>query len=67
LVDADIKLAKRGQLFALMVSVLGFGVSGFLGYVGSNVASAVIGGGTLVGIVSVFILGRKIKDQKNSS
>ena len=48
----------RGQLFAFGTTLLAFAVSAFALYHGHETAASVIGGTTVVGLVSVFVLGR---------
>ena len=50
-----------GLVFALLVAVLGLGLAGWLAHGGREITASVIGGGTLVGLVSAFILGRRGK------
>lgn len=47
-----------GLLFALLVAVFGLGVSAYLALNGHEVTASIIGGTTIVGLVSAFILGR---------
>ena len=51
--------AKRGQIFALFIGALGIIAGETVAVLGAQWAGAVIGGGTVVGLVSVFILGRE--------
>jgi uncharacterized membrane protein len=57
-VSTQLKESSRGQLFGLIIAALGLLVSAFLGYHGKEVAASVVGGATLVGLVTVFIKGQ---------
>lgn len=52
--------AKRGQLFALIISVLFLIGSVVLALFDHDTVAAILGGGTLVSIVTIFITGRKV-------
>ncbi len=47
-----------GLFCALMVAMLGLGAAVYCAYIGKEIAASVIGGATLVGLVSAFIVGR---------
>jgi uncharacterized membrane protein len=52
-------LAFRGQWFAAGLSVV-FGIAAvYLGMNGHEVTAGILGGSTLIGIVSIFVLRRK--------
>lgn len=48
-----------GQICALVVSLGGLAAAAYLGANGAQTAAAVIGGTTVVSLVSIFILGRQ--------
>ena len=50
---------KRGQILAFVVTIGAFAVAAFLGFLGHPTAAAVVGGTTIVGLVSAFIKGRQ--------
>lgn len=50
---------KRGQILAFLVTISAFAVAAFLGFLGHPTAAAVVGGTTIVGLVSAFIKGRQ--------
>lgn len=53
---------RRGQHYALIGSIGAFLCSFGLGVVGATAAASVVGGATVVGLVTAFILGRKLSD-----
>jgi hypothetical protein len=48
-----------GLVFALLVSMMGLGASIYLAMNGHEVTASIVGGGTLVGLVTAFVAGRK--------
>lgn len=67
--NASISISKRGQILAFLLSLVGFGIAGLCAYFQQPVPSTVIGGGTLLGLASLFIKGSSIKKfaQKGSA
>lgn len=51
---------RRGQHYALIGSIVAFLCSFGLGVVGATTAATVVGGATVVSLVTAFILGRKL-------
>ncbi len=58
---SSITIQKRGQLFALLLSLLILSISGFLIYDGKELAGSAIAGASLTGLAYIFITGRKTK------
>lgn len=52
---------KRGQLFGFVIGLTALGASMLALAMGSPAVAGVIGGTTVVGLVSVFIVGRVVK------
>ena len=50
---------RRGQIFGFLVALAAFGTAGWLGYLGHETAAAIVGGGTVVALVTVFVTGRR--------
>lgn len=48
-----------GLVFALLIAIAGLWSAVYLSMKGHDVTASVIGGGTLVGLVTAFIAGRK--------
>ncbi|MCI4626008.1 MAG: DUF2335 domain-containing protein [Candidatus Magnetoovum sp. WYHC-5] len=57
---------KRGQRFGLIIGLGGLSIAFAATYIGSDVVGGIIGGSIIVGLVGVFVMGRKIteKDEK---
>lgn len=58
--QAEVDESRRGSRGALIVSISAFAASVLLGLVGAHVAAATVGGTTVVGLATAFILGRKM-------
>ena len=50
---------RRGQIFGFLVALAAFGTASYLGYLGHGIAAAIVGGGTVVALVTVFVTGRR--------
>lgn len=61
---SSITIQKRGQLFALLLSLLILLISGFLIYDGKELAGSAIAGASLTGLAYIFITGRKTKNSE---
>jgi uncharacterized membrane protein len=48
-----------GLVFALLIAIIGLGAAVYLAMNGHEVTASIIGGGTLVGLVTAFVAGRK--------
>ncbi len=59
--SSSISTQKRGQFFALLLSLLILSISGFLIYEGKELAGSAIAGASLTGLAYIFITGRKGK------
>lgn len=53
-----------GLVFALLVAIVGLGAAVYLAMQGHEVTASIIGGGTLVGLVTAFVAGRKQEAKK---
>ena len=56
---ADIREARLGQIFAFLIGTIAIVCGAYTAIEGAPGAGGVIGGGGVIGLVSVFILGRK--------
>jgi uncharacterized membrane protein len=66
LVDSKIKIESRGQIIALVIAIIALASSTVLGLYGHELVASIIGGSTIVGLVSVFITGKAIGAKPNS-
>lgn len=53
-----------GLVFALVIAILGLSAAVYLAMQGHEVTASIIGGGTLVGLVTAFVAGRKQESKK---
>ena len=56
---SDIKRSKLGQRFGFIIAIVGLLVALFVTLKGYEVAGSIIGGATIVSLVSVFVYGTK--------
>ena len=68
--NADSKLALRGQWFGLIVVISVLGLAGYMTYLGATVAAAVVAGIDVDGLAAVFVysrLSRQVEQDHQSS
>jgi uncharacterized membrane protein len=56
--------SKRGQLFGLIIGIVGLICGTFLSYTGHEIVGGTIAGTTVIGLVSVFVIGKKKQKQE---
>lgn len=66
IVDSGIKRSWYGLWCGLAVSLAGIGVAGLAVVYQQQLTASVIGGGTLVGLVTVFITGRSQQEKERT-
>jgi len=57
--------SKLGQWFGLIIGIVGISCGTFLAYSGETTVGGIIAGGTVVSLVSVFVIGKNIQKQKD--
>lgn len=57
---ARTRAQEHGMVSARLVAILGLIVTAFIAWIGHPSAAVIIGGTELVGLVTVFILGRRV-------
>lgn len=60
-VDGSVAESKRGQSYGLIVALFFLAAAVFLGYFGHDWLAGVLGGGTLVALVTVFVTNKPHK------
>ena len=58
-VSSQSSQSKLGQVFGLIIGLAGIGCGTYLASIGQDVVGGIIAGGTVVSLVSVFVLGKK--------
>lgn len=58
-INGQIKQSGRGQIFGLIIAFITIGSSVALAMFGHDVVAGVLGGGTVVGLVTVFVIGKR--------
>jgi uncharacterized membrane protein len=60
--QAQRKAERRGQIFGLLVALFAVAAASYTAVHGAQVAGSIIGTGGLIGLVAVFITGRRVKE-----
>ena len=60
-VTSQSKQSKLGQIFGLIIGLVGIGCGTFLAATGEPTVGGIIAGGTVVSLVSVFVIGKSIQ------
>lgn len=55
--------SKLGQIFGLIIGIVGIGSGTFLAAMGETTVGGIIAGGTVVSLVSVFVIGKNIQKE----
>ena len=58
-IQSQTKQSGLGQWFGLIIGLVGIGCGTFLAYSGETTVGGIIAGGTVVSLVSVFVLGKR--------
>jgi uncharacterized membrane protein len=53
--------SRLGQIFGLVIGIVGIGSGTFLAAIGEATVGGIIAGGTVVSLVSVFVIGKTIQ------
>jgi uncharacterized membrane protein len=62
-VSSGVRKSERGLIFGLIIGITAIVVGGACAVLGKEIAASFIGGGGLIGLVSVFVIGSQ--QQKN--
>ncbi len=63
-ITSDISRSKWGQILGFIIAICGLLVSAFIAIYGNAIAGGIIGVGTLVSLVSVFMYGSKMRNEE---
>jgi len=67
LVNSQIRSDLLGMIFGLIIGIGGLTAATLCAFLGQPWPASIIGGGTLVGLVSVFVVGQKIKRKRDET
>lgn len=59
------KQSNLGQWFGFLIGIIGIGCGTFLAYSGKTTVGGIIAGGTVVSLVSVFVIGKRMQKSDN--
>lgn len=65
LVHSQSKQSILGQVFGLIIGLVGIGCGTFLAYSGETTVGGIIAGGTVISLVSVFVIGKKAQKSRD--
>jgi uncharacterized membrane protein len=65
IVSSQSRQSNLGQWFGLIIGLVGIGSGTFLAYSGQTTVGGIIAGGTVVSLVSVFVIGKKNQKSEN--
>ncbi len=64
-ISSQSKQSNLGQWFGLIIGLVGICCGTFLAYSGETTVGGIIAGGTVVSLVSVFVIGKKLQKSDN--
>jgi len=67
-IDEEIRLSLRGQNFGFILGLTGLTLSALLAFLGHEVVAGIFASTTIIGLVTVFVVGKKLslKDDDSS-
>ena len=65
-VEQHFKQSSRGQRYGFFIALVGIGVSACLPFYGHDTIAGIFGTTTIVGLVAVFVIGKKRKEKGNT-
>ena len=65
-IEQQFRESNRGQIFGFVIALVGIGSSIYLALHGHDIISEIFGTTTIVGLVAVFVIGKKRKEKRNT-
>lgn|SRR5690625_1217444 len=67
-IKEELRQSRWGQVFGFILGVIGMGLATVLGLYGHEVVAGIFGSTTIIGLVTVFVIGRRAQrsNQENS-
>ena len=62
----EFRQSGRGQFFGFVIALVGIGSSIYLTFHGHDTIAGIFGTTTIVGLVAVFVIGKKRKEKRNT-
>lgn len=64
-ITSQFRQSNLGQWFGLVIGIVGIGCGTFLAYSGATTVGGIVAGGTVVSLVSVFVIGKRIQQSND--
>jgi uncharacterized membrane protein len=64
-IKEELKQSGRGQIFGFILAIFGMGIAFFLAYLGHDTIAGIFGTTTILGLVTVFVIGKKRQDKES--
>lgn len=64
-IPSQVKQSGRGQVFGFILAVILIGASVYLGISGHDILAGVLGGATILGLASIFVLNKETSQRKS--
>ena len=58
-INSEMRQSQIGQVFGFLIGLAGMGFGTFLAYSGEIVVGSIIAGGTVISLVSLFVIGKR--------
>lgn len=65
-IKEELKQSRRGQTLGFTLGIIGMVISAFMAYTGHETVATIFGSTTIVGLVTVFVVGRKMQEKELS-
>lgn len=63
-IKEELKQSGRGQLFGFILALIGMGIAFGMAYLGNDTVAGIFGTTTIIGLVTVFVIGKKEQKQE---
>jgi len=63
-IKEELRQSKNGQIFGFILAIIGMIIAFFLAYLGHEIVAGIFGTTTIVGLVTVFVIGKKRQDKE---
>jgi len=63
-IKEELRQSKNGQIFGFILAIIGMIIAFFLAYLGHEIVAGIFGTTTIIGLVTVFVIGKKRQDKE---